>query len=631
MHAYKEALDAFQSSQLFNKNEKLSRWFSNTWLPEAEKWAQAFRGDDLITAVHTNNGIERQNEAFKYDYLKREKNNTLSAMLTILTQQFLPESYTKYVQLNVRYSDGYSKYNSALPPFLNNRPRDMVNHIIKRWEGAIGPHNITQLENNGEFKVKSSLSTKAYLVIFGNKSTYPSCQCLDWQKHHLPCKHFCAVFQHTQWKWDSLSSLYKNNPLFCLDDLCFPKTGSPNNYELAEEQIHDNNKNEHGLVIDGESQVQPTDKKYLDDAADNNQMQLDKNSKARLTNLPQRRVFKMTQHKKKCREILKQLTSATYLLKDTLSIQNLEESLCKVWDDVKQSLPSDCNGLALETNDKPNPKRKATGSMKEDRPARKKRKIQQLPKGKYGKPKHRYTGRVGQSAEVLRKSYKVNVPVKSFNKSTGNKLPKIDNSSTNDQPKTWIAKLHLTVFDENVLLTPNGWLSDNHIYACQFIMKSQFPHLEGFIDTLLVSCGKVRNQIKRDGIQIHNLNIKHWVMSAFMNGTLTVYDSLYLNFSTTLVQQLKTVYPHLSQSSPPPIVKLVRAQLQRNFNDCGLFAIANCVAVASGIDPVSVRFHQNKMRAHLHNCFRSNAITMFPHDKHPNDHKPAYKIVKFIS
>ena len=36
MDNYKEALKDFQSSQLFKKNEKLSRWFSNTWLPEAE-------------------------------------------------------------------------------------------------------------------------------------------------------------------------------------------------------------------------------------------------------------------------------------------------------------------------------------------------------------------------------------------------------------------------------------------------------------------------------------------------------------------------------------------------------------------------------------------------------------------
>ena len=36
MDDYKEALRDFQSSQLSKKNEKLSRWFSNTWLPEAE-------------------------------------------------------------------------------------------------------------------------------------------------------------------------------------------------------------------------------------------------------------------------------------------------------------------------------------------------------------------------------------------------------------------------------------------------------------------------------------------------------------------------------------------------------------------------------------------------------------------
>jgi hypothetical protein len=36
MDDYKEALSDFQSSQLFKKNQKLSRWFTSTWLPEAE-------------------------------------------------------------------------------------------------------------------------------------------------------------------------------------------------------------------------------------------------------------------------------------------------------------------------------------------------------------------------------------------------------------------------------------------------------------------------------------------------------------------------------------------------------------------------------------------------------------------
>ena len=94
---------------------------------------------------------------------------------------------------------------------------------------------------------------------------------------------------------------------------------------------------------------------------------------------------------------------------------------------------------------------------------------------------------------MLRKTYKVNIPVKRFNEST---LQKKENNSLKDRPKTWIADLHLTVSDENVLQTSNGWLSDKHINASQFIMKSQFPNLEGFMDTLLVSCGKIEIPLK---------------------------------------------------------------------------------------------------------------------------------------
>ena len=152
-------------------------------------------------------------------------------------------------------------------------------------------------------------------------------------------------------------------------------------------------------------------------------------------------------------------------------------------------------------------------------------KVLQPPKEKYGRPKHRVTGRFSLSVEMLRKSYRLYIPVKSFNKSTSSKQPK-SCSSIIGRHETWIAELHLTVCDENDILTPSNWLSDNHIYACRLIMKSQFPNLEGFTDTLLVSCGKVRNPIKRHEIHIHNQNIKQWVTSAFRNGTLTVYDFL---------------------------------------------------------------------------------------------------------
>lgn len=46
-------------------------------------------------AVHTNNGIERQNETLKFQYLDGYKNCSLSEMITVLVEQFFPDSFRK--------------------------------------------------------------------------------------------------------------------------------------------------------------------------------------------------------------------------------------------------------------------------------------------------------------------------------------------------------------------------------------------------------------------------------------------------------------------------------------------------------------------------------------------------------
>lgn len=60
-----------------------------------QRWCQAYRNDDFVAAVNTNNGIEHQNESLKYDYLTGYKNCSLSEMLTVLITQFIPDSYRK--------------------------------------------------------------------------------------------------------------------------------------------------------------------------------------------------------------------------------------------------------------------------------------------------------------------------------------------------------------------------------------------------------------------------------------------------------------------------------------------------------------------------------------------------------
>lgn len=66
-----------------------------SWL---QKWVWAFRSESFIVGVHTNNGLERQNQVFKYTYLKHHKNNSLSGVLSILIEEFLPDNYNRYVK-----------------------------------------------------------------------------------------------------------------------------------------------------------------------------------------------------------------------------------------------------------------------------------------------------------------------------------------------------------------------------------------------------------------------------------------------------------------------------------------------------------------------------------------------------
>ena len=57
----------------------------------------AFRKDVLRVAVNTNNGLERQNEDFKYYHLANHRDKTLSGMLSVLIAEFLPEKYSRQV------------------------------------------------------------------------------------------------------------------------------------------------------------------------------------------------------------------------------------------------------------------------------------------------------------------------------------------------------------------------------------------------------------------------------------------------------------------------------------------------------------------------------------------------------
>lgn len=87
--SFQLALENLQSSAEWVSNSRLRTWISRTWLPEKRRWVWAYRSDGPIV-VNTNNGLERQNQAFKYTYLEQRRNLTLSAMVSTLIDEYLP-------------------------------------------------------------------------------------------------------------------------------------------------------------------------------------------------------------------------------------------------------------------------------------------------------------------------------------------------------------------------------------------------------------------------------------------------------------------------------------------------------------------------------------------------------------
>ena len=46
---------------------------------------------------NTSNGVERQNESFKYQYLQKHSSSSLTGMLTILIEDFLVDKLERYI------------------------------------------------------------------------------------------------------------------------------------------------------------------------------------------------------------------------------------------------------------------------------------------------------------------------------------------------------------------------------------------------------------------------------------------------------------------------------------------------------------------------------------------------------
>jgi hypothetical protein len=78
----------------------------------------------------------------------------------------------------------------------------------------------TIYQNTGIFSVKSQTNNCYYKVHFNseNDENIPSCECLDWQKNYLPCKHILSVIHaNNGWGWSNLPACYRESPYLTID------------------------------------------------------------------------------------------------------------------------------------------------------------------------------------------------------------------------------------------------------------------------------------------------------------------------------------------------------------------------------------------------------------------------------
>ena len=152
-------------------------------------------------------------------------------------------------------------------------------------------------------------------------------------------------------------------------------------------------------------------------------------------------------------------------------------------------------------------------------------------------------------------------------------------------------------------------LLDMEINFAQRLLKAQHPKCNGFQSTLVVrKVGQFENNIQI----VHCASRHHWIAATTVNCTqreVKVYDSIFFTCDKETLLTLNTLYKRISEHLT---ITMCRCQKEAGGTDCGLFSIAFADALAHGINPGMLKFHQDKMRSHLVDCFNKQIMIPFP-------------------
>ena len=153
-------------------------------------------------------------------------------------------------------------------------------------------------------------------------------------------------------------------------------------------------------------------------------------------------------------------------------------------------------------------------------------------------------------------------------------------------------------------------LNNLHVTAFQYLLKKQFQSVGGLQNTLLQQQSPLQAQeAGQMMLQVIHVRKSHWAALQISGSDISVYDSLYTSISKDTFE----VIAQLVRCKDKTIsVNVMNVAKQSGSTDCALFALASVTCLALGIDPVTVVYDQQQLRAHFVSTLESGHVTAYP-------------------
>ena len=563
------------------------------------------------------------------------------------------------MQLNVASTSKYKAYQNTIPLHLHNRPRQLVvqlmdckSKVTTEMVQSVSVHcddkendedpsvlpdirkTMEQVVNkvSKRYTVKSSslLSDviEPYIVEFGDRFKPCCCTCPSFRRNRRLCKHFFAVMSAGCETFLDLSPIYLNHPLHNIDDDIFEtrlsdttiNTPPSNSADLA---LHANDS-----FNDNADSLDPVDVDKESDQVE---------SQSSLLPLPFKNTFRR-QKAMLCSNV-KVLGELCYSIKaNPLLVQEVDEQITEISKRIRSEIEKESGDL-LERS----PVKKASISNKKS--------YLPLPTGK--KRKHPYSGRYGETAEMMRQYYRANWTLEEIeaHKSKEEKdtikrrktdpkaeIPvpvatkEITLSAPEPTPVVGDVNSEVDIVETAVINNPTShqyrsravltdiiqqqisskaMLKDDTVNLCQKILVHQFHLTEGLEDTTL----KPKSFSRASGKFLQILHLKdqmHWILiTKGKFEEIDIFDSLYAKKKYPK-DTVKAIAKITGCSRKILKINVKSCQQQKNGVDCGVFSIANAVEILHGGNPELITYDVGKLRDHLLTSVQLGEFTPFP-------------------